>query len=655
MMRIAVTLGLMLIAVFGFWFVAGHPHMLNAPASTGSHKLQSVSYAPFEKDQSPFDFLDGIPVISEKRMDEDLAILSKQFDCVRTYSISGLEALPVYAEKYGLKVLLGAWVSSDPKATQLELLKVIEIAKKHPDCVRAIVVGNETLLRREVNGTQLAGYIRQVKSALPNVPVTYADVWEFWLKNPEVSYVTDFVTIHILPYWEDKPVAIRDAMEHVRKIREEVALKIPGKELLIGETGWPSEGRMRSGALPSPINQAEFIRGFIALAENEHWMYNLIEAFDQPWKRTKEGAVGGYWGLYDADRQDKHVISGPVSNYQDWQRWAILTVAVICLALYVTRRSVQKTEGRWLIFDMVMMIGAILIVMQGQQFWMISRNGWEYLWAVVVLFQATAVYLLMLSALADGEVPRYAELGTALEVFRKRQDFSRENLLGILRLSIITCILIAVVGLVMDSRYRSFNNCGFIIPAIAYCWFAVKNRSTINKRAFERICSLLLIGGSVCIFINETPLNIQADFWVILCLILAYPLRKEGKGATLQSLRVAGIIIFIIYVVVAGMKYSFLNSEEMTAQCMKNPVGISCMIRTVIGQLMYNQIFGLTALIFAGVAVWRNSVGIYLLAMIPSLAALNFYNAGMGAVAFVITAISLVHILFRADNPNLLS
>ena len=39
-------------------------------------------------------------------------------------------------------------------------------------------------------------------------------------------------------------------------IRQKVAAAIPGKEIVIGEFGWPSAGRMREGARPSPSNQA---------------------------------------------------------------------------------------------------------------------------------------------------------------------------------------------------------------------------------------------------------------------------------------------------------------------------------------------------------------------------------------------------------------
>ena len=62
------------------------------------------------------------------------------------------------------------------------------------------MVGNEVLLRGEMSATDLANTIRAIKARV-KVPVTYADVWEFWLRNTEIANVVDFITIHILPYW----------------------------------------------------------------------------------------------------------------------------------------------------------------------------------------------------------------------------------------------------------------------------------------------------------------------------------------------------------------------------------------------------------------------------------------------------------------------
>jgi len=148
----------------------------------------------------------------------------------------------------------------------------------------------------------LIAYIRDVKSQV-SMPVTYADVWEFWLRYPDVQNAVDFVSIHILPYWEDFPIPATIAAAHVDAIRKKVAVAMPNKEIVIGEFGWPSAGRMREGARPSPSNQARVISETLALAQRENYRVNVIEAFDQPWKRWLEGAVGGHWGIFDRAAQ----------------------------------------------------------------------------------------------------------------------------------------------------------------------------------------------------------------------------------------------------------------------------------------------------------------------------------------------------------------
>ena len=183
------------------------------------------------------------------------------------------------------------------------------------------MVGNEVLLRGEMTTSDLAANIRSVKSRV-TVPVTYADVWEFWLRNREVYDAVDFVTIHILPYWEDMPVRAKFAAGHVDDIRKRMAVAFPGKEILIGETGWPSAGRMREGALPSRTNQARVVSEILDLAKREKFRVNLIEAYDQPWKRQLEGTVGGYWGLID-DRQSR----GEISAGRADQQLSILEIA----------------------------------------------------------------------------------------------------------------------------------------------------------------------------------------------------------------------------------------------------------------------------------------------------------------------------------------
>ncbi|MDG4475889.1 glycoside hydrolase family 17 protein [Thiovibrio frasassiensis] len=645
-LRTALAYGLALAAIFGFWYGIGQPRPIPEAGVADGHILQSVSYAPFERDQSPFDFSKGM-TIADARIDADLALLSQRFSCIRTYSVAGLESLPKYAEKYGMQVLLGAWIGADPKLNQQELAKVVALAKQYPKSVRAVVVGNEALLRREITGPQLAEYIRQVKAELPGVPVTYADVWEFWLKHPEVAPACDFVTIHILPYWEDDPLAISGAIPHIKKIREEIGQKIPGKEILIGETGWPSQGRMREGALPSLENQARFIRGFIALAEQEHWQYNLIEAFDQPWKRIKEGAVGGYWGLYSPERTDKHILSGPVSSFPNWRILFTQSAIIALLTLFVARGHGSMGASRWLLFSTAMAGGAILIVLQGHQFSIISTNTYEYLWGFVVLSLSGSLYLLTLKAIASGTPPTHLSLDGSLDFLRSKSRLSPEAVHGILRLGVIACALIAVLGLVLDARYRNFNNFGFAIPALAYAWFSRRQGRANGLSWLEKLSGLLLAAGAVAILLNETPLNWQADIWTLLCLLLAYPLWRENRFISLRPLLPVGLLVLGSFAAFTALRHGVFIAERLVGVCADSPDKTICLVRAMIGKLMYNQVFAWTSLALAGLAVWRNSGWLCALTLVASLAGLAFYNVNLSAVAFVLAGITLVHLKNR--------
>src|ERR1700712_1891530 len=185
-----------------WWWVATPITLARAPIDPNA-KLQCVSYAPFRDTQSPL-----VPTthITPEQIAQDLAQLAAVTDCVRTYSIeNGLDQVPAQAAKVGLKVIQGIWLSSNKLKNLTQIATAVRLTNEYPGVITALVVGNEVLLRGEMTTADLAANIRSVKAQV-KVPVTYADVWEFWLRNREIYEAVDFVTIHILPYWEDIPV-----------------------------------------------------------------------------------------------------------------------------------------------------------------------------------------------------------------------------------------------------------------------------------------------------------------------------------------------------------------------------------------------------------------------------------------------------------------
>src|ERR1700726_3541136 len=199
-----------------WWWLATPITLARAPIDPDA-KLQCVSYAPFRDVRTPLLLNTHI---APEQIAQDLAQLARITDCVRTYSIeNGLDQVPELAAKAGLKVIQGIWLGSNRLKNLAQISTVVRLTKEYPDVISAVVVGNEVLLRGEMTSADLAATIRSVKSQVA-VPVTYADVWEYWLRNREVYDAVDFVTIHILPYWEDFPIRAKYAAAHVDAIRK---------------------------------------------------------------------------------------------------------------------------------------------------------------------------------------------------------------------------------------------------------------------------------------------------------------------------------------------------------------------------------------------------------------------------------------------------
>ena len=489
--RLALPL-LFAIALGACWAWLGRDHPL-ADAAPPEQRLQCVSYSPFGRDQSPFDR----PLrLDRAQLDADLALLAQRFSCIRLYSMTGLQAIPELARQHGLHLILGAWVNADPLDTEAEIRLLIDTAQTYPDVVRAVLVGNETLLRREVTATHLARLIERVRDNVPQ-PVSYADVWEFWLRHPEIAPAVDFLTVHLLPYWEDEPRGIDTALTEAGRIHDEFVRRFAPKAILIGETGWPSQGRQRETALPSPLNQARFIRGFVRHAEAEGWSYNLIEAFDQPWKRRSEGTVGGYWGFYDADRHDKGVLSGPVSNLPDWPLWLLLSLSLYGGAVLLAGPGARL----WL--PPLAALGAGCLAWQAQQLAVVSRSPAEWLWGAALMLLNLLV-LAQAALLARG-TNRWRGPGAAL----------------LLASGFAGAVL--MLGLVVDARYRGFPWYALVFPAL----FFLLHPRPVSPREGLLLAGVLALGIPLQLW-QEGLANGQALAWALTCALLAAALARAA-------------------------------------------------------------------------------------------------------------------------------
>jgi len=494
-----------------WWWLATPVTLARAPIDAAA-KLECVSYAPFRNDQTPHD---PALIVSPEQIAEDLGELAKISKCIRTYSIdNGLDRVPELASRVGLKVLLGVWIGRD-RAKNAHLIDIaVSLAKDHPDTIRAIIVGSEVLLRGEMIVSDLREIIRSVKPRV-DVPVTYADVWEFWLRYREIGADVDFVTIHFLPYWEDFPPRAEDAAAHVDEIRKQVAAAFPGKEILIGETGWPSHGRMRDGALASRINQARFISEILDRAGREHFRVNMFEAYDEPWKRRWEGTVGGYWGLLDGvDRKLKYPAGEAISNYPFWKlQMACGMVLCICVfgaaLLTLRRRRSWPRSAVWMAVALSATVSGVLLGISTDK---MLHEGYGFDgWLVQSLLLATGIAapLLSANALMSGRaLPAFLEV---LGPPKVRTQLFVTNLLGI---TLIVTTLIATqtaLSLVFDARWRDFPFAALTMAVVPFWTLAFLNGSKSGARPLsEAVFAGLFAMAAVYVVFNEGFENWQA-------------------------------------------------------------------------------------------------------------------------------------------------
>jgi exo-beta-1,3-glucanase (GH17 family) len=520
-------------AVVMAWWWLGRP--LAAPeAALDPGPIQCLSYTPFRDGETPLDKATHADVA---RIEADLAKLARLTGCIRTYATdNGLDQVPEIAQRLGIKVLQGLWLDRDRQKNRVQIDTAIALAKRFPDAISAIVVGNEVLLRGELAPEDIAVILREVKAATGK-PVTYADVWEFWLRNRELAAAVDFVTIHILPYWEDFPIAADLAGAHVDAIRAKVAAAFPGKEILIGEVGWPSAGRMREGALPSRSNQAHVLEEVTARAKAKNYRVNLIEAFDQPWKRVLEGTVGGYWGLFGSTvREPKFAWQEPVSDHP-WWAWQLavglmLTAAVFAAALRAAGPSIVKAPGR--VSAGIAAIGlasgvAAPWALENVLIESLGPGGWIRGAAFAVVAFAAPVAAAM-SLAANEAIPPFAHvLGRAHD--RQQAGFgviARSS--GLMLVATTVLAIQTALGLVFDPRYRDFTDAQLsaaVVPlavtALLGAGFAGPGNAGTRGRA-ESVAAATLAGSAVYIVLNEGLANWQALWFGVVLAVLAVAL-----------------------------------------------------------------------------------------------------------------------------------
>ncbi|MDX1491823.1 MAG: glycosyltransferase [Pseudohongiellaceae bacterium] len=389
-MRLSSVLVALVFAVLSFalWSLSNRP----TDVPVWPQWVKGYAFSPFRNGQDAL--IDNMP--SEAQIVEDVRLLSESARELRTYSSrKSLASVPVAAKQFDMDVNLGIWLDTNMENNAEELSSGISLANLH-DSVTRVMVGNESILRGDFAVSELGALLDSVREQVEQ-PVSTAEPWHVWLSHPELVQHVDFITVHLLPYWEG--VHVDAGMEYIKLKMSQLKAQFPEKPILIGEVGWPSDGRTRGSAVANTANEALFLRRFLALAQSEGYDYFLMEAFDQPWKAQSEGGVGAYWGVYDVNRRAKFSFNEPIVRVQDWPVLAVISifVSILLLAFFVFNSVLLKARGHSLIALIASVAGTATV-------WILYEYSQKYLnftSIIVGIFLLLAVLSVMVLLLTE--------------------------------------------------------------------------------------------------------------------------------------------------------------------------------------------------------------------------------------------------------------
>ncbi|MEN9649333.1 MAG: putative glucan biosynthesis protein NdvB [Candidatus Parcubacteria bacterium] len=242
------------------------------------------------------------PLTAEQARAE-LSQLKKITNCVRIYNFSyGMLHAYSVAEELGFNVIAGVWLGPDSEKNKKEVDFTIRELPRYKN-IMFLVVGNETQLTKRITEAELIQAINQIKKKT-RVKIATAEFSYFWQTNPLVGKYVDIIGLHTFPYWNG--TSLTESINSIIGEYEIVKNIYTKKPVYLLETGWPSQGTFRDQSVVGLEEQRKFYREIDSRKNELGNFYNIIEAYDQPWKITEdEGRTGAHWGMYDASGNDK--------------------------------------------------------------------------------------------------------------------------------------------------------------------------------------------------------------------------------------------------------------------------------------------------------------------------------------------------------------
>jgi len=292
---------------------------------------------------------------------------------------------------------------------------------------------------------------------------------------------------------------------------------------------------MREAALPSRTNQARVVSEILQMAKLENFRVNLIEAYDQPWKRQLEGTVGGFWGLFDSERREpKYPPGQSISNFPLW-RWQMgaglaLSLIVFVSAWATTRRKPWTPRlASWIAVGLTATSAGILVGIAADKMVYESYGFGGWLQWGALLAAGTVASIFGANAIISGR-----RLPTFLDLFGPRGEGERFALsMRLLGLALVVTTLIAsetALGFVFDPRYKDFPYASLTMAVVPFAGLLLNRPQAGRRPIAEAVFAGLLAISAAYVGYSEGRDNWQSMWTCAVYFLLAITL-WQARGA----------------------------------------------------------------------------------------------------------------------------
>ena len=200
-------------------------------------------------------------------------------------------------------------------ATQQQVQYAIDSAKKYPNCIEMIIVGNEDIYNWDFsapNNTmqqRISNDIATIKSALPNrnIVITSAQQDGAWLKlsknDPyEILNKIDTIGVNIYPFWSAQQPNVSAAKSEFIDRLNALENIFPGKFIIITEEGWPSSSSANQNPNATIEQAKEYYGWWQSRAATDSSSSIYFTMFD---KQPTNLDADNYFGLCTYDQENK--------------------------------------------------------------------------------------------------------------------------------------------------------------------------------------------------------------------------------------------------------------------------------------------------------------------------------------------------------------